>query len=104
MQANYTDVLLSCRLLRFCETSGSAYIPKYLSKQTIRQPVTFGSRVPEWPVFSTLRIFLTQVDDTVFEIIFERSLKGGGSSRNGGIVSGEDIHLVVIFEEEGPIL
>lgn len=45
-----------------------------------------------------------QVDDTVFEIIFERSLKGGGSSRNGGIVSGEDIHLVVIFEEEGPIL
>ena len=24
----------------------------------IRHPVTFGSRVPEWPVFSTLRIFL----------------------------------------------
>lgn len=32
----------------------------YLSKQTIRHPVTLGSKVPEWPVFSTLRILLIQ--------------------------------------------
>lgn len=30
------------------------------SMQTIRQPVTLGSKVPEWPVFSTLRIFFIQ--------------------------------------------
>ena len=29
-----------------------------LFKQIIRHPVVFGSKVPEWPVFSTLRIFL----------------------------------------------
>ena len=26
----------------------------------MRHPVTFGSKVPEWPVLSTLRIFLIQ--------------------------------------------
>jgi hypothetical protein len=26
--------------------------------QIIRHPVVFGSNVPEWPVFSTLKIFL----------------------------------------------
>ena len=30
------------------------------SIQTIRQPVTFGSRVPEWPVFSQRRIRFIQ--------------------------------------------
>lgn len=30
------------------------------STQTIRQPVTLGSRVPLWPVFSTRRILLIQ--------------------------------------------
>jgi ABC-type cobalamin transport system permease subunit len=47
---------------------------------------------------------LIQVDDTVFQVLFERPLERSGSSGNGGIVSGEDIHLVIIFEEEGPIL
>lgn len=28
------------------------------STHTIKQPVTLGSKVPEWPVFSTLRILL----------------------------------------------
>ena len=32
----------------------------YLYKQTNKQPVTLGSRVPECPVFSTSNIFLTQ--------------------------------------------
>lgn len=32
-----------------------------LSTQTIRHPVTAGSKVPEWPVFSTFKIFLIQV-------------------------------------------
>ena len=27
-----------------------------LFKQTIKHPVTFGSNVPEWPVFSTLKL------------------------------------------------
>lgn len=31
-----------------------------LSTQTIKPPVTLGSRVPEWPVFSTRRIRLIQ--------------------------------------------
>ncbi len=31
-----------------------------LFKHTIKHPVTFGSKVPEWPVFSTLNIFLIQ--------------------------------------------
>lgn len=30
-----------------------------LSRQTIRHPVTLGSSVPEWPVFSTFSILLT---------------------------------------------
>ena len=29
-------------------------------RQTIKHPVTLGSNVPEWPVLSTFRIFLTQ--------------------------------------------
>lgn len=48
--------------------------------------------------------WLIQIDDTVFKVIFKRSLKRGGSSRNGGVVSSEDIHLMIIFEEERPIL
>jgi len=31
-----------------------------LFKQTIKHPVTFGSKVPLWPVFSTFKIFLIQ--------------------------------------------
>lgn len=31
-----------------------------LLRHTIKQPVTLGSRVPEWPVFSTFNIFLIQ--------------------------------------------
>jgi hypothetical protein len=34
------------------------YQYQYLSKHTNRHPVTLGSRVPEWPVFSTPNIFL----------------------------------------------
>ena len=31
-----------------------------LFKQVIKQPVTYGSNVPECPVFSTFNILLTQ--------------------------------------------
>lgn len=41
-----------------------------LLMHVIRHPVTFGSKVPLWPVFSTLRILLTQAT-TSWELGFE---------------------------------
>lgn len=47
--------------------------------------------------------WLIQVNDTVFKIILERSFKGSGSCGNGSVVVSEHIHLVIVFEEQGPI-
>ena len=46
---------------------------------------------------------LIQVDDAVFEVLFERAFERGGSGWNGGVVLGQDVHLVVILEQEGPV-
>ena len=42
----------------------------YLSIQTIKHPVTLGSKVPECPVFYTLRILLIQAT-TSWELGFD---------------------------------
>lgn len=47
VETNNTDILLSCSLLRFSQTSCSEYHNSYLSRHTMRQPVTLGSSVPE---------------------------------------------------------
>jgi hypothetical protein len=46
---------------------------------------------------------LIQIDDTIFKVILERSFERSGPGRNGGVVVGEYIHLVIVFQEEGPI-
>lgn len=45
-----------------------------------------------------------EVDDSVFEILLEGPLEGGGACGDGGVVGGEDIHEMVVAEEERPIL
>lgn len=47
---------------------------------------------------------LVEDDDSVLEIFLECSLERGGSSGNGRVVSGEDVHLVIIFEQQRPLL
>lgn len=42
--------------------------------------------------------WLIQVDDSVFEILFKGTLKRSGSKRNRGVMSAEDIHLIIIFQ------
>lgn len=55
--------MLSCNLSIVTYSLPAAYYAfanlVALFKHTIKQPVTLGSSVPEWPVFSTLRILLT---------------------------------------------
>ena len=51
--------VLSCRVLHHCYVPALCWDLTSLvarSTHTIRQPVTLGSRVPLWPVFSTRRI------------------------------------------------
>lgn len=47
---------------------------------------------------------LVEDDDSVLEIFLECSLERGGPSGNGRVVSGEDVHLVIIFEQQRPLL
>ena len=44
-----------------------------------------------------------EVNNSVFEVLLERSLEGRVTSGNGGVVRGEHIHLMVVFEQERPL-
>lgn len=45
---------------------------------------------------------LVQVDDSIPDIIIKGAFERRMASRDRGVVTGADIELVVIFEEEGP--
>jgi hypothetical protein len=45
---------------------------------------------------------LIQVDASVLQIILQRSLQGSRACRDGGVVVSENVHFMVVFEEEGP--
>lgn len=47
---------------------------------------------------------LIKIDDTVFKIVLKRSFEGSRSSRDGSVVVGEYIHLVIVFQQQRPIL
>lgn len=44
-----------------------------------------------------------KVNYTILEVLFKRPFERCGSCRDGSVMSGQDVHLVVIFEEQGPI-
>ena len=48
--------------------------------------------------------WLVEVDDTVFKVFLKGSLERGVSGRYGGIVRGEDIHEMIVFEQQWPLL
>lgn len=70
MKPYNTQILFPCILLRLGKSSGSKLKSIYLYKHTNKHPVTLGSKVPEWPVFSTSKIFFTH-DTTSWELGFE---------------------------------
>jgi hypothetical protein len=47
---------------------------------------------------------LVEVDDSVFEVFLDGPLEGGVSGGDGGVVRGEDIHEMVVFEQQWPLL
>lgn len=40
-----------------------------------------------------------KIDNTILKILFKRSFKWCGSCRDGSIVSGQYIHLMIVLEE-----
>ena len=46
--------------------------------------------------------WLVHVDDTVFQVILEWPFEGSGAGGDGGVVVGQYVHLVIVFQEEGP--
>lgn len=47
---------------------------------------------------------LVEVDDTVLQVLLEGPLERGVSGGDGSVVSGEDIHEMVVFEQQWPLL
>lgn len=99
------------------------------SIQTIKPPVTLGSRVPEWPVFSTRRIrliqattsweeglagygnlvqnslngvfifYLVKVDDTITNVFTKRTLQGRRTAGDRSVVTSTNIELIVVLSK-----
>ena len=46
---------------------------------------------------------LIEVHDSILKILLERPFQRDRASRNGSIVFGEDIHLMIVFQKERPV-
>ena len=46
---------------------------------------------------------LVEVDDTVADVVYERTLERGVAGGDGSVVTGTDVEAVVVLEEEGPL-
>jgi hypothetical protein len=45
-----------------------------------------------------------EVDNSILEVLLEGSLEGRVAGGNWGVVRGEHIHLMVVFEQQRPLL
>ena len=43
-----------------------------------------------------------EIDDSVLQVVFKGPFKGSGACGDWSIVVGENVHFMVVFEEEGP--